>query len=132
VYSIISGGKTGQESIYFGLRKIKETSNVNDIVLIHDGVRPLIDVETINLNVETTLKFGNSITVTKAFETIISSNSTIIEEIYDRNLMYLARAPQTFNVDDLYKAHIKSNEEEISFIDSAMMMNHYGHKLQYV
>ena len=48
-----TGGGTGHDSIYLGLEAMKEFTGQQDIILIHDGVRPLINEELITLNIET-------------------------------------------------------------------------------
>ena len=64
VISIVPGGKTGQESIFNGLAEAKKISNSNkDIVLVHDGVRPIIDDVTIKNNIKCLKENGNSITI---------------------------------------------------------------------
>ena len=47
VKAVVPGGKTGQESIFNGVKKAYEMFPKNSVVLIHDGVRPLVGVETI-------------------------------------------------------------------------------------
>ena len=56
VCAIVDGGKTGQESIYNGVVKAQELFQEKDIVLIHDGVRPLIDEDTISKAIDMTKK----------------------------------------------------------------------------
>lgn len=70
VSAIVPGGSTGQESIYHGIKKAHELYGDKNIVLIHDGVRPLIDKETITNCIDVTAKKGNAITVSPAIETI--------------------------------------------------------------
>lgn len=132
VTGIVPGGSTGQESIYNGLKKVKELYPEEDtIVLIHDGVRPLIDDETITGNIESVRKFGNAITVAPAVETIIQEDgSNHIKTIIDRKECTLARAPQSFYLKDILFAHEKALAEgNNNFIDSATMMKHYGYDL---
>ena len=52
VSNIVAGGKTGQESIWNGLKVIKEFTDDDDIVLIHDGVRPVITEQLITDNID--------------------------------------------------------------------------------
>lgn len=129
VKAIVSGGETGQESIYNGLKKIEELYSASDIVLIHDGVRPLINSEIIDINIETVKTKGNSITVAPAIETIIKvekSKETVID-ILKREECYMARAPQSFLLKDILKVHRKAIEEgKKDFIDSATIMSYYG------
>ena len=61
VKKIVPGGKTGHDSIHFGLLGMREFVSENDIVLIHDGVRPLINEELISMNIEADKKYGNDI-----------------------------------------------------------------------
>lgn len=133
VSNIVPGGKIGQESIYNGLDCINNhyKINDNDIVLIHDGVRPIIDNETIINNINSVKTFGNAITVTKSIETILLiDNESNVRNVEDRNLCYLGRAPQSFFLKDIYKCHLKAIKENLTnFIDSATLMRHYGYKL---
>ena len=72
VKKIVPGGSCGQESIYHGLCAAEEISeSEDDIILIHDGVRPLISGKLIYDNINMVKEKGNAITVTPATETII-------------------------------------------------------------
>ena len=131
VKSVIPGGKTGQESIFNGVKKAYEMFPKNSVVLIHDGVRPLVDVETIEKCIKCTKKKGNAITVTPAIETIALLNENgEVGKILPRSECQMAKAPQCFMLDDIYEAHCKAkNEGRPDFIDSASLMQFYGHKL---
>lgn len=128
---IVPGGKSGQESIFNGLKAAKSIStSENDIVLIHDGVRPIIDDKTIRSNVECVLKNGSCITVAKSIETVLVLNDGAITETVDRSSCYMGRAPQSFYLNDIYKKHLRAiSEDKLNFIDSAMLMSYYGTKL---
>ncbi len=131
VQAIVPGGETGQESIYHGLCKIYELFPGNSVVLVHDGVRPLVDPETISKAVACVRANGSAITVTPATETIITeSRDGEIGNILDRAACQVAKAPQCFYVNDLLAAHEKARKEaREDFIDSASLMRHYGYKL---
>lgn len=106
---IVPGGKTGQESIYNGIKVIFEKFPSDSIVLVHDGVRPLIDEATITANIDSVKKYGNAITVTPAIETIaINSEEGKIERFVDRSMCLIAKAPQSFWVRDLFRCHQKA------------------------
>ncbi|CCY02950.1 2-C-methyl-D-erythritol 4-phosphate cytidylyltransferase 1 [Prevotella sp. CAG:924] len=139
VVAIVPGGATGQDSIYNGLcaaeRWVRErpagsndTSSVN--VLIHDGVRPLITGETITDNINKVEACGSCITCVPATETFIVKQEDGSLEIPSRAASLIARAPQTFRLDDILTAHRQALKEgRHDFIDSCTMMSHYGHKL---
>ena len=82
VKAIVKGGKNGQESIYNGLKAAKEISDSNDdIVLIHDGVRPLIGNKLIDDNIATVKKYGNAITCVECKETVVTVDNDNAEGI---------------------------------------------------
>ena len=101
-----------------------------DIVIVHDGVRPLIDQQTITDCIVSVKKNGSAVTVVPATETIVQSEDGVITNIIDRKQCQLARAPQCFRLGELHDAHHKAVEEGLGdFIDSASLMSYYGHKL---
>lgn len=132
VKSIVPGGRDGQESIYNALKAANSFADDKSIVLVHDGVRPLIDVKTITANIQCVQQHGNAITVAPAIETIIQIDEARqkgdkIKSITDRSCCFLARAPQSFYLDDLLSAHENAvREQKRDFIDSASLMKHYG------
>lgn len=133
VKRIVPGGASGQESIYNGIKAAADVYGPDDIVLIHDGVRPLIDEETITANIRSVEKYGTAITVTPAIETITMKDETgAVGTIIDRSMCELARAPQSFRLGQILDVHEKARKEAdgtSGFIDSASMMKHYGYKL---
>lgn len=130
VKKIVPGGKTGQESIYNGLKAIETFAEKDSIVLIHDGVRPFINEDVITNCIETTKKYGNAITVVPAIETIVTLENEKIQTITDRNKCFHARAPQCFILKDILNAHEKAiKDKNLNMIDSASLMKFYGYEL---
>lgn len=131
VLKIVPGGNSSQESTRKGLYAVRECVDIDPkdiIVLIHDGVRPLIDEKLISDNIHSVKKYGNAITVVPATETIIEINSDgEIEKVADRTHCRLARAPQSFYLSDIIAAHERAlTDGKAEMIDSAMLMQHYG------
>ena len=132
VVDIVPGGSTGQGSIFEGLTRAREISkNEKDVVLVHDGVRPLIDEETITACLSSVALHGNAVTTTPAIETVFMQNEMDeVGQIFNRAHCAMARAPQCFYLAELYRAHLQAQVEgRDDFIDSAMMMQHYGTRL---
>lgn len=131
VKKIVPGGTCGQESIYHGLCAAEELAEGDDIVLIHDGVRPLISESLLSSSIKMVKEKGNAITVTPATETIIQADEKqTITNIIDRKSCYIAKAPQSFYLKDILKVHrqaIKDNKTDR--IDSASLMKEYGYEL---
>ena len=130
VRAVIAGGETAMDSQRNGLLKAAELFPEDSVVLIHDGVRPLIDGDTITRNIESVKERGSAITVAPAIETItIKTDSGEIGEIIERSKVELARAPQSFRLGDVLGAHASAAADGLQFINSASMMKHYGHPL---
>lgn len=131
VKMIVPGGETGQLSIYNGLKAAKEISNgEKSIVLVHDGVRPLIDTKLLEKNIESVKQFGSAISCVPQKETtILSNDGNIIDQTTDRDKTFIARAPQSFYLDDLLELHEKVLEEgKNDMIDSCSLFLRYGKK----
>lgn len=130
VKSIIPGGVTGQDSIYLGLKEAANYYDYNDIVLIHDGVRPFIDKDLISRNIRDTKLHGNAITCTNCNETfIISKNGVDVDIVPIRKSSFNAQAPQTFKLGEIIEAHEevrKSNPDYDDIVDSCTLFNALG------
>lgn len=131
VMAVVSGGDTGQASIFCGLDKAHTIYPNESIVLIHDGVRPLIDQETITKAIQCVKDSGTAVTVSPVSETItLSDGFGGVEKIIDRSRCQLAKAPQCFRLGDIYAAHLRAQAEGYAdFIDSASLMKHYDYQL---
>lgn len=135
VVSIVPGGRSGQESIYKGLCAAEiyaqDNGEMNPIVLIHDGVRPLITEQTITDNIRKVKEVGSCITCVPAIETVIVKHDGQVKlDIPKRAECRMARAPQSFYLKDIIGAHRRSLKEgKTDFIDSCSMMSYYGYKM---
>ena len=131
IIDIVPGGNTGQDSIYAGLKAARKIYSDEDIVLIHDGVRPLITEQTITENIECVKSNRSCITCIPATETFIVKQDDGNLEIPSRDKSLIARAPQSFFLSDILKAHQQAiQENKHNFIDCCTMMSHYGYKLK--
>lgn len=132
VKSIVPGGNSGQGSIYNGLKAAKEISKTDDdIVLIHDGVRPLIDNELINKNIEGVEEYGSAITCVESKETIALIDDTQkIVSTTNREKTRIARAPQSFYLSEILEVHEKAIEDgNTNSTDSCTLMKMYNKEL---
>ena len=133
VSKIVPGGQTGHESIYNGLCAMENLCEGDDIVLIHDGVRPLITAELISSNIDMVKKYGNAITAEAAKESVVrSKNDGEIIEIPPRNEMYVAKAPQSFYYKDIMELHKRAYADKVKSIDSSHLCSMYNVKMHMV
>ena len=132
VKKIVKGGETGQMSIFNGLTAAKEIAgDEKSIVLIHDGVRPLINEQVITDNIESVKNNGSAITSAVVKETImVVKEDNSIDYVPERANSRVAKAPQSFWLNDILSVHHKAqNENRRDFIDSCTMMKYYGNNL---
>lgn len=136
VKKVVPGGQTGQLSIYQGLKAAKEIAKEEKaVVLIHDGVRPLITEKLITNNIESVMQYGSAITTAKVKETILVVNEedSSIDYVPSRNNSRVAKAPQSFWLDDVLSTQEKALANgEHDWIDSCTMMQEYGFKMHLI
>lgn len=129
VAKIFEGGTTRLDSIFSCLTEAKK-DNEDAIILIHDGVRPLITQDTINNCLESVEQYGTAITVNEVFETpIMSFDGESVGQMPQRNKCYTAQAPQGFLLNDLYNLHLQERQINPGYeglVDSCGLMFKYG------
>lgn len=129
VKQIVPGGVTGQESIYNALTAAQKLYGDDDnIVLVHDGVRPLIRPQTISDNIRTVKEKRGCITTAPTTETFVIEQADNNFFVAPRSQSFIARAPQSFYLQDILSAHKQAIKELLPpFIDSCTLMNHFGY-----
>ena len=135
IKSIVPGGTTGQLSIFNGLIAAQKLYGMEDnIVLIHDGVRPLITEDTISKNIECVKRYGSAITCAPAKETfvLVKSDHSVIDVI-ERDKSRIARAPQSFYLKDVLEVQKKAlSEGNNNMVDTCTLMRYYHKKLHII
>lgn len=127
---IVAGGQTGQQSRHNALKAVAQDCPEDTIVLIHDGVRPLIHAALISANIESVIMHGSGITCTKANETVALSGNHHIEAVIPRDHVYTAQAPQSFRLGEILSLYDRAVAEgEHDTVDSCSLMHRYGRKL---
>lgn len=132
---IVPGGETGQMSIYRGLSVAAEVyGREGNIVLIHDGVRPLIDEQTITDNIAAVKKYDSAITCAPVTETVIlTDDNGDLVDVPSRAHSRLAKAPQSFWLDDILSLEERAlRDGHDNVIDSCTLMRMYGKPLHMV
>ena len=132
---IVPGGDSGQMSIYNGLSAAAEVYGIDDnIVLIHDGVRPLIGNDLIDENIKSVRKFGSAITVNLAKETVILvDDEGKVTDVPSRAHSRTAQAPQSFWIKDILKVQNEAIAKGITdAIDSCTLMRMFDKNVSVV
>lgn len=134
LWRIVPGGANTQESKLNALRALREVCRDDDIVLMHDAVRPMIDSELISSNIAAVKEYGSAITVDPFTETgVISTDGETVEGAVERSKLYIAKAPQSFYFKDALEAHEAGRAMPDSItIDTCTIMTALGKKLHFV
>lgn len=130
--NIVSGGKNGQDSIRNGLYDIAERYNGDDdIVLIHDAIRPMVSREIISDNIRVCRENGNAITVVPCTAAMLKTyDSFSTTEQVPRDNLKITQTPQAFFVRDIVEAHKEALSKGITnSVASCTMYIELGRKL---
>ena len=130
--SVVSGGKNGQDSIRNGLYDIAERYHSDDdIVLIHDAIRPMVSQEIITDNIRVCRENGNAITVVPCTAAMLKTyDSFSTTEQVPRDNLKITQTPQAFYVNDIVEAHKEALSKGITnSVASCTMYIELGRKL---
>ncbi len=126
VQSIIKGGKERQESVFNGLKEMKNA----DIVLIHDGARPFISNRIISEGIKYAGIYGACSCGVKPKDTIkITNKDGFSISSLDRNSLVNVHTPQCFKYDLIYNCHKEIAGKEVNITDDTSVVEFFGHKV---
>lgn len=110
---IVPGGDSSQQSIYKGLLYLENICSAEDIVVIHDGIRPMVDQEILNSCINTCEKYGNGITTLSVYEQIFKAyNEESTKEYIPRDTLRILQTPQAYHYEEIRKAYDEGFEEK--------------------
>lgn len=127
IKNVVAGGSERYESVYNGLKEV-----TGNIVLIHDGVRPLINNEIIERSIEGTIKSDACVVGVPVKDTIKRANKEgYIIDTPNRSELWITQTPQSFKTDLVKMAYKKMKEElekgntTLNITDDAMVVEEF-------
>ena len=130
VMKIVKGGKERQDSVYNGLMALDKKC---DMVLIHDGARPFVKVESIEAGIKGVEENGACIIGVPVKDTIkLIKDECIIENTPDRRFIWAAQTPQCFFYDIIMKAYRQAVEDQFIGTDDGMLVERLGYKVKMI
>lgn len=111
---IVEGGKNGQDSIRNGLFELEKHCKPETVVLIHDGIRPMVSEEIITDCIEVTIKCGNAVSHVPCPEPLMVVNSNFSATYLDRDSIKRTQTPMGFRLGDICQAHRLALEKGIT------------------
>ena len=115
VRSIVPGGTNGFGSIHNGLIEAAKTAQPDDLVLVCDGVRPMISEQLVSNCIQETRAFGDAVPVTPSIDSLLESfDGQITRKSYQRSTMFITQAPQGYTFRKLLWAHDEAEKRGIT------------------
>ena len=133
VKGIILGGATRQESVFNALKKLEDNGvKDDDIILIHDAARPLMDKFIIIDNIAGVKMYNAVTTAIKVKDTIIKGEDTL-DGFVDRNELYQAQTPQSFRFRIIKDAHDNALKKNLmNMTDDSALVKENGQPVHIV
>ncbi|MDO4413643.1 MAG: IspD/TarI family cytidylyltransferase [Erysipelotrichaceae bacterium] len=132
---ITSGGNSGQESIRNGVYNLEGVINNDDIVIIHDGIRPLVDADVLSDVITKAQKYGNAVTSLPYNEQIFVIDDDVSTTKYiPRETLRRVSTPQAYQFGLLDEKYHEAFEKEIGIYGSSYtntMMTELGVRLYF-
>ncbi|MBN2544829.1 MAG: 2-C-methyl-D-erythritol 4-phosphate cytidylyltransferase [Spirochaetes bacterium] len=132
VNEIVEGGKERQDSVYNGLKSVKNAKD-DDIILVHNGANPFIDQNTINLCIINTT-FDTAVAAGfKCRDTIKEADEKgYVKKTLDREKLWQIQTPQCFTYKMGMEAFKKAYEDGFYGTDDVMLIERLGNKVKIV
>ena len=132
---VISGGSTGQESIRNGVFALENECKEDDIVVIHDGIRPLVDENVLSDVIVKCGIYGNAVTSLPYNEQIfVKKDEETTEQYIPRETLRRVSTPQAYKYGTLLRSYKRAFEEKIGIYSSSYtntMMTDLGETLHF-
>ena len=129
VSRVVKGGEDRTHSAYFGVMAVSE---IADIVLIHDGARPLVSEAVIARVVEGAVQYHAAIPVIPVTDTIKIGAEGFAEQTPDRNALFAVQTPQGFQYALIYAALREAVQKQIALTDDAAAVERLGMRVRMV
>jgi 2-C-methyl-D-erythritol 4-phosphate cytidylyltransferase len=131
---VVAGGENRQESVANALAALPSIGD--DIVLVHDAVRPLIDAATIERTIDAVVTHGAAIVGMPAIDTVKqverTAHGALITSTIPREFVVLAQTPQGFRCGLLQRAFAEATEDGFVGTDEASVVERAGHPVAVV
>ena len=127
--SVVAGGQTRQESVAIGLFTLG--GDPDDLILVHDGARPLVTSEVITRCIDGARRWGNAVAALPVADTLkavdgAGDDAPTVTRTIDREGLWAVQTPQTFSVHALYAAHTSARDEGWTGTDEASLVERFG------
>jgi len=131
VGEIVAGGKERQQSVLNGLRSLEGCVD-DDIIVIHDGVRPFVSQHVVQRSIEVAREHDGALVAVPVKDTVKVVEAGIVTATPPRETLWLAQTPQTFRYGVIRAAHEIADAEQFLGTDDASLVERLNDKVQIV
>lgn len=130
IVSVARGGEKRQDSVLAGFRQIDPTKA--EIVLVHDGVRPLVSSELIGRIIEAVQEKGAAVPVIPLKDTVKRVDGQEVKQTLEREKLFRVQTPQGFDYSVLKTAFDQAGKEDFYGTDEAVLVERTGKRVYVV
>lgn len=133
VAKILPGGERRQDSVWAGVSYLGGWSDLNDFIVVHDGVRPLVTSQLIEKVIEAAKEEGSAVAALPVTDSLkqVSSDKMILKSLPRENV-WVMQTPQVFRLEILMQAYRRAAQERLEATDEATLVENLGRPIRCV
>lgn len=132
IAAIVPGGKERQNSVMNGLNSMRNDVDDDDVVLIHDGVRPMLTENMLRESIDVARVSDGALVAVPTKDTIKTVSDGIVVDTPPRETLWQAQTPQSFRFGIIHAAHLSAENDGFVGTDDSSLVEHYGGKIRVV
>lgn len=126
VKAIVPGGNERYNSVFNGLNAMREYVTDDDVVLIHDGVRPLVTESMLQESISIARLHDGALTAVPVKDTIKTVHGGIVSNTPPREFLWQAQTPQAFRFGKIFSAYQSAEQDGFNGTDDASIIERTG------
>lgn len=126
VLDVVPGGSERQHSVRNGLHALQDRISSDDIILIHDGVRPFIDESILLQSISLASTGVGALVAVQSKDTIKVVHDGTVVATPDRSTLWQAQTPQSFRFEQILAAHHQALQEGFLGTDDCSLLERFN------
>jgi 2-C-methyl-D-erythritol 4-phosphate cytidylyltransferase len=132
VLDVVPGGSERQHSVMNGLRALQHLASAEDIILIHDGVRPFIDEGILQQSIDLASSGVGALVAVQSKDTIKVVRDGVVISTPERSTLWQAQTPQSFRYGQILQAHRQAVEDNFIGTDDCSLFERSGEPVRII
>lgn len=129
---IAYGGRNGQESIHNGMEEVLRHRSLDDVVMVHDGNRPMVGQDIITDSLVKFQEHGSAVAAIPCMEVVFTTQDReVSQDVLERGVLARTQTPHTYRLEELWDAHRQAGERGIFDTPASCALMHALGKKSY-